>query len=336
MENPMPFPIDRLRRLRRTKALRRFVAETRLSRESLVQPLFICEGSGVEKPISSLPGQFQLSVDRAAEHAKRIFDAGVPAVLLFGIPGEKDAEGSGADDPEGVVALAVRAIREATPEMIIIGDVCLCEFTDHGHCGILTDPKDPKERTVDNDATLERLASESVMLAEAGCTIVAPSAMADGQVEAIRDALDEAGQEDIPILSYAAKYASSFYGPFREAAESTPAFGDRRSYQMNPANTREAMREVELDLEEGADLIMVKPGLPYLDIISRVRDEYDVPVAAYQVSGEYAMLEAAAANGWIDGDQALIESLHCLHRAGADILISYGAERAAALIEKGL
>ena len=332
----MPFPIDRLRRMRRNGALRRFVAETRLSRESLVQPLFIVEGTGVEKPISSLPGQAQLSVDRAAEQAKRVFDAGVPAVLLFGIPGEKDAEGSGADDPEGVVALAVQAIREATPEMIIIGDVCLCEFTDHGHCGILTDPKDPKERTVDNDATLERLASEAVMLAEAGCTIVAPSAMADGQVEAIRDALDEAGQEDIPILSYAAKYASSFYGPFREAAESTPAFGDRRSYQMNPANTREAMREVELDLEEGADMVMVKPGLPYLDIISRVRDEFDVPVAAYQVSGEYARLEAAASNGWIDGDQALIESLQCLHRAGADILISYGAERAAALIEKGL
>ena len=330
----MSFPMERMRRLRRTPALRRWVAETRLSRHSLVQPLFICEGSGVDRPIASLPGQSHLSFDRAAERAKRIFDAGVPAVLLFGIPAEKDAIGSGADDPEGVVAEAVRAIRRATPEMIIIGDVCLCEFTDHGHCGVLGETGTNGERIVDNDATLERLASEALMLAEAGCDVVAPSAMADGQVEAIRDTLDEQGLESVSVLSYAAKYASSFYGPFREAAQSTPAFGDRRAYQMDPSNAREALREVELDLEEGADIVMVKPGLPYLDIISIVRAEFEVPIAAYQVSGEYAMLEAAAEKGWIDGDAALIESLQCLHRAGADILITYGAERAAALIEK--
>jgi porphobilinogen synthase len=330
----MSFPIERMRRLRRTPALRRWVAETRLSRHSLVQPLFVCEGSGVERPISSLPGQAQLSFDRAAERSKQIFDAGVPAVLLFGIPAEKDATGSGADDPEGVVAEAVRAIRQASPEMIIIGDVCLCEFTDHGHCGILTEPDRSGERTVDNDVTLERLASESVMLADAGCDIIAPSAMADGQVGAIRDALDDSGHDPVGILSYAAKYASSFYGPFREAAESTPAFGDRRSYQMDPANAREAMREVELDLDEGADLIMIKPALPYLDVVSRVRDEFDVPIAAYHVSGEYAMIEAAAEKGWIDGDAALLESLQCIHRAGADIIITYGAERASATLER--
>jgi porphobilinogen synthase len=307
----MSFPMERMRRLRRTPALRRWVAETRLSRHSLVQPLFITEGSGVERPIPSLPGQSQLSFDRAAERARRVFDSGVPAVLLFGIPAEKDARGSSADDPDGVVAEAVRAIRRATPEMIIIGDVCLCEFTDHGHCGVLTDPDARGERTVDNDATLERLASEALVLAEAGCDVVAPSAMADGQVEAIRDALDMAGLEEVSILSYSAKYASSFYGPFREAAES------------------------ELDLEEGADIIMVKPGLPYLDVISRLRDELDAPIAAYHVSGEYAMLQAAAERGWIDGDRALYESLQCLHRAGAEILITYGAERAAALIDGG-
>ena len=329
----MSFPMERMRRLRRTPALRRWVAETRLSRHSLVQPLFITEGSGVERPIPSLPGQSQLSFDRAAERARRVFDSGVPAVLLFGIPAEKDARGSSADDPDGVVAEAVRAIRRATPEMIIIGDVCLCEFTDHGHCGVLTDPDARGERTVDNDATLERLASEALVLAEAGCDVVAPSAMADGQVEAIRDALDMAGLEEVSILSYSAKYASSFYGPFREAAESEPAFGDRRAYQMDPSNAREALREAELDLEEGADIIMVKPGLPYLDVISRLRDELDAPIAAYHVSGEYAMLQAAAERGWIDGDRALYESLQCLHRAGAEILITYGAERAAALID---
>ena len=331
----MSFPIERMRRLRRTPALRRWVAETRLSRHSLVQPLFVCEGSNVERPIASMPGQSQLSFDRAAERAKRIFDAGVPAVLLFGIPGEKDATGSGADDPEGVVPEAIRAIRQATPEMIIIGDVCLCEYTDHGHCGILTELNISGERTVDNDATLERLASEAIVLADAGCDVVAPSAMADGQVEVIRDALDEASHESIAILSYAAKYASSFYGPFRDAAESVPQFGDRRSYQMDPPNIREAMREVELDLEEGADMIMVKPGLPYLDIVSMVSGEYDVPVAAYHVSGEYAMIQAAAEKGWIDGDAALFESMQCLHRAGADILITYGAEKVAELLEKG-
>ncbi len=329
----MSFPIERMRRLRRTPTLRSWVAETRLSRQSLVQPLFVCEGSGVERPISSLPGQAQLSFDRAAERSKRIYDRGISAVLLFGIPGEKDAIGSGADDPEGVVAEAVRAIRQACPEMIVIGDVCLCEFTDHGHCGILTAPDSNGRRDVDNDATLERLASESIMLADAGCDVVAPSAMADGQVEVIRDALDQANHDSVAIMSYAAKYASSFYGPFREAAESTPAFGDRRGYQMDPANMREAMREVELDVEEGADIIMVKPGLPYLDIISMVRTEHDLPVAAYQVSGEYAMIEAAAEKGWIDGDAALYESLQCIHRAGADIIITYGAERVAALLE---
>jgi porphobilinogen synthase len=328
----MSFPIERLRRLRRTPALRRWVAESRLSRHSLVQPLFVCEGSGVERPIASLPGQAQLSFDRAAERARRVHDAGVPAVLLFGLPAEKDAEGSAADDPEGVVAEAVRAIRRAAPELIIIGDVCLCEFTDHGHCGVLEEGEE-EEPAIDNDATLDRLASEAVMLADAGCDIVAPSAMADGQVEAIREALDEAGHVEVAILSYAAKYASSFYGPFREAAGSAPAFGDRRAYQLDPANAREALREVELDLEEGADIVMVKPALPYLDIVSRVRDEFDVPVAAYHVSGEYAMLEAAAAKGWLDGEAALLESLRCIHRAGADIIITYGAERIAPRLE---
>ncbi len=329
----MSFPMERMRRLRRTPALRRWVAETRLSRHSLVQPLFVCEGSGIERPIASMPGQAQLSFDRVAERAKRLAGAGVPAVLLFGIPAEKDGTGSGADDPEGVVAEAVRAVRRAVPEMIVIGDVCLCEFTDHGHCGVLGEPDEAGGQTVDNDATLERLASEAVMLADAGCDIVAPSAMADGQVEAIRDALDDFGHAHVAILSYSAKYASSFYGPFRDAADNAPAFGDRRDYQLDPRNAREAIREVELDLQEGADIVMVKPALPYLDIVSKLREEFEVPIAAYHVSGEYAMIEAAAEKGWIDGDAALLESLRCIHRAGADIIITYGAERIAGALE---
>lgn len=325
----MPFPIHRSRRLRRNARLREWVAETRLSVKSLVQPLFVCPGKDVERPIPSLHGQAQLSPDKAAHKAATLFDVGVPAVILFGIPAAKDPRGSEAYDPRGVVPTAVRALKKQVPELLILGDVCLCEFTDHAHCGVLTEPDAAGQVEVDNDATIELLGQESVVLADAGCDLVAPSAMADGQVEAIRVALDDAGHDQLPILAYSAKYASSFYGPFRDAAENTPAFGDRRAYQMDPGNAREALREVALDVDEGADIIMVKPALPYLDIIVRIREAFDLPVAAYHVSGEYAMVEAAGSKGWIDADAALIESLTCIHRAGADIIITYGAERVA-------
>ncbi|MCL4685399.1 porphobilinogen synthase [Myxococcota bacterium] len=320
----MSFPDVRLRRLRRSEPLRRLVRETRLEREDLVLPLFAVEGRRVRQPVSSMPGVERLSVDEVAEECRRVVDLGLPAVILFGVPAAKDARGSGADDPGGIVQRAVEAAKRAAPELCVITDVCLCEYTDHGHCGLL----DGEE--VANDPSLDRLAATAVSHARAGADVVAPSDMMDGRVAAIRRALDAANFASLPILSYAAKYASAFYGPFREAAESTPAFGDRRGYQMDPSNRREALREMELDLAEGADALMVKPALPYLDVLADARRRFDVPLAAYQVSGEYAMLMAAAANGWIDGPRAMHETLISIKRAGADFILSYAAKDLAA------
>jgi porphobilinogen synthase len=314
------FPAYRPRRMRRTDALRRLVRETRVVAEQLVQPLFVVPGTNVERPVGAMPGVAQLSVDRAAEESRRLADAGVPAVLLFGVPETKDERGSGAVTPDGIIPRALAAIRRAAPELVLITDVCLCEYTDHGHCGLLRDGD------VDNDPTLELLAAEALAHARAGADVVAPSDMMDGRVGAIRRTLDAGGFSHLPILSYAAKFASAFYGPFREAAESTPAFGDRRGYQMDPANGDEALREVALDLEEGADMVMVKPALPYLDVIRRVKERFGYPVAAYQVSGEYAMIKAAAANGWIDEARAVDETLTAIRRAGADVVITYFAK----------
>ena len=313
------FPAYRPRRLRRSEALRRLVRETRVTVEQLVQPLFVVPGRGVERPVGSMPGIAQLSVDRAAEDCRRLADLGVPAVILFGIPEHKDARGSGATDPDGIIPRALRAIRHAVPGLLLITDVCLCEYTDHGHCGVVRDGD------VDNDPTLELLAVEAVAHARAGADVIAPSDMMDGRVGAIRRGLDAAGFAHLPIMSYAAKFASAFYGPFREAAESAPQFGDRRSYQMDPANAEEAMREVALDIEEGADIVLVKPALPNLDIVRRVKERFGYPVAAYQVSGEYAMVKAAAARGWLDEARAVAESLTAIRRAGADIVITYFA-----------
>ncbi len=320
----MSFPTVRPRRLRRTETLRRMVRETRLSRENLVLPLFVVEGAGVREPVASMPGVFRYSVDALVDEAKRVHDLGIPAVILFGIPAEKDARGSGADAPGGVVQRAISGIKRAVPELCVISDVCLCEYTDHGHCGVV------EGEQVRNDPTLERLASAALSHARAGADVVAPSDMMDGRVSAIRRALDGSGFEEVAILSYAAKYASAYYGPFREAAESAPAFGDRRSYQMDPPNRREALREMRLDLSEGADALMVKPALPYLDVLVEARREFDVPLAAYHVSGEYAMIQAAAARGWIDGPRALDEALVSIKRAGADLILTYGAKEAAA------
>jgi porphobilinogen synthase len=306
--------------MRRRDALRRLVRETHVVAEQLVQPLFVVPGTRVEKPVASMPGVAQLSVDRTAEECRRLVDVGVSSVLLFGIPETKDAQGSGAVAADGIIPRALAAIRRATPELLLITDVCLCEYTDHGHCGVLRDGD------VDNDPTLEILAAEALAHARAGADIVAPSDMMDGRVGAIRRALDGAGFTHLPILSYAAKFASGFYGPFRDAAESTPAFGDRRGYQMDPANVEEALREVALDVEEGADMVMVKPALPYLDVIRRVKERFGYPVAAYQVSGEYAMIKAAAANGWIDEARAIDETLTAIRRAGADVVITYFAK----------
>ncbi|HTG33771.1 MAG TPA: porphobilinogen synthase [Thermoanaerobaculia bacterium] len=325
----MSFPETRLRRFRRTPTLRRLVRETRLSPDDLVLPLFACPGEGVAKPISSMPGVFQHSVDRLTETAREAFAEGVRAVLLFGIPEFKDAEGSAAWAPDGIVQQALRALTTEVPGLVKIADVCFCEYTDHGHCGVL----DGHE--VDNDATLANLARQSVSLAAAGADVIAPSDMMDGRVGAIRRALDAAGFASTPILAYAAKFASGFYGPFREAAESTPQFGDRRAYQMDPANGREAMREAELDFEEGADMLMVKPALPYLDILAEMRRRFDLPLAAYHVSGEYAMLKAAAERGWIDYDRVMMESLLAIRRAGADLIITYAAREAARLLGSG-
>jgi porphobilinogen synthase len=313
------YPAYRPRRLRRSEALRRMVRETRVVTEQLVQPLFVVPGTGVDKPIESMPGIAQQSADRAAEECRRLADVGVPAVLLFGIPESKDARGSAATASDGIIPRALEAIRRAAPGLVLITDVCLCEYTDHGHCGVL------HEGEVDNDATLPLLAAEAVAHARAGADLVAPSDMMDGRVAAIRHALDEAGFGRLPIMSYAAKFASALYGPFRDAAESTPQFGDRRGYQMDAANAEEALREVALDVEEGADIVMVKPALHYLDLIHRVKERFGYPVAAYHVSGEYAMVKAAAARGWLDEERIVDETLLAIRRAGADIIITYFA-----------
>jgi len=315
--------IDRLRRLRRTEALRRLVRETRLSPEGFVYPLFVVSGSGVRNAIPSMPGQHQLSLDQLPAEAAELRSLGIPAVLLFGIPPAKDEQGSGAYAGDGIVQQAVRALKQADAELLVITDVCLCEYTSHGHCGVV------KEGEVDNDATLPLLARTALSQAQAGADVVAPSAMMDGQVAAIRQALDEGGFPYIPIMAYAAKYASAFYGPFREAAESAPQFGDRRGYQMDPPNAREALQEIEEDIAEGADIVMVKPALAYLDVLARARERFDLPLAAYNVSGEYAMIKAAAANGWLDERRVTLEVLTAIKRAGADIIITYHAKEAA-------
>jgi porphobilinogen synthase len=319
--------IQRPRRLRRTPALRRMVRETTLSVDHLIAPLFIAAGSDIVRPIRSMPGHAQLSVDQLDLEINEIAELQIPAVLLFGIPAHKDPIGSSGWDPNGPVPQAIRAIKQRAPQLTVIADVCVCEYTSHGHCGILAEA--PGSGDVLNDPTLDILARCAVAYADAGADIVAPSAMMDGQVAAIRSALDAAGHTQVAILSYAAKFASAFYGPFREAAESTPAFGDRRAYQMDPANGREALREVDLDVTEGADMIMVKPAGAYLDIISAVRQRYHLPLAAYQVSGEYAMIKAAAQLGWLDERRAALESLIAIRRAGADMIITYFAKDAA-------
>jgi porphobilinogen synthase len=315
----MSFPVTRMRRLRRNETLRGMVRENRLAREDLILPLFVVEGSGVREAVASMPGVYRHSVDQVVLEAKRVADLGVPGVILFGIPNDKDARGSGADDPDGIVQRASRAIADSLPSLCVITDVCLCEYTDHGHCGLL----DGEE--VDNDASLERLARTAVSHARAGASIVAPSDMMDGRVAAIRRELDANGFEEVAILSYAAKYASAFYGPFREAAESTPEFGDRRGYQMDPPNRREALREMRLDLEEGADMLMVKPAMAYLDILADARREFEVPLAAYHVSGEYSMIKAAGERGWLDAERAMEEALVSIKRAGADLILTYAA-----------
>jgi porphobilinogen synthase len=302
------------------------IRETKVSVDDLVYPLFTISGKDVKKPISSMSGNFQMSIDHLVKEVQKIKEAGIPAVLLFGIPEKKDETASGAFIKDGIIQQAVKRIKDRVPDIVVITDVCLCEYTSHGHCGML------EKNDVDNDTTLEVLAETALSHARAGADMVAPSAMMDGQVGAIREALDEAGYENLPIMAYSAKYASCFYGPFREAAESTPKFGDRKSYQMDPANADEAIREISLDVEEGADIIMVKPALPYLDIIRRAREEFDLPIAAYNVSGEFAMIKAAAKLGWIDGEKAMMESLTSIKRAGADIIITYFAPEAAKLL----
>jgi porphobilinogen synthase len=316
----MPFPINRPRRLRRTETIRRMVRETRLSADDLILPMFVCAGRGVKKAVASMPGVAQMSVDNVVAEAREIWAAGVPAVILFGIPERKDALGSEAWNDDGEVQRAIREIKERVPGLIVITDVCMCEYADHGHCGALSG------NDVDNDATLELLTRSALSHARAGADIVAPSDMMDGRVGAIRTALDSSGFSHVAIMAYSAKFASAFYGPFREAAESAPKFGDRRSYQMDPPNGDEAMREVALDLEEGADIVMVKPALPYLDLILRVKQEFNAPVAAYNVSGEYSMIRAAGINGWIDEERATMEVLTSIKRAGADLILTYFAK----------
>jgi porphobilinogen synthase len=305
--------------LRRTEGVRRLVRETRVTTDDLVLPLFIVPGYGVERPVGSMPGVAQRSADRVVDACREAYDLGIPAVILFGVPEHKDAKATSAHDDNGVVQQALRAIRTAVPEMVLITDVCCCEYTDHGHCGIVS------RGQVDNDATLPVLAQIAVSHAQAGADMVAPSDMMDGRIGAVREALDENDFSDVAILAYAAKYASAFYGPFRDAAESAPQFGDRRGYQMDAANAQEALREVELDIDEGADIVMVKPALAYLDVIRRVKDQFDCPVAAYNVSGEYAMVKAAAANGWVDESRVVDELLTSIRRAGADVILSYFA-----------
>jgi porphobilinogen synthase len=317
------FPIHRPRRLRRNDALRGFVRETRLSASGMVYPMFACPGTNVRKEVSSMPGIYQQSVDQIVEECHEVAGLGIPAVILFGLPEHKDELGTEAADAHGAVQRAIEAIRKAKVNLLVIADVCLCEYTSHGHCGVM------KDGDVLNDPTLVLLADAALSHARAGADLVAPSDMMDGRVAAIRQRLDENNFEDVAILSYAAKYCSSFYGPFREAAQSSPQSGDRRSYQMDPANAREALREVALDLEEGADIIMVKPALPYLDVVQRVRERFDVPLGAYNVSGEYSMVKAAARNGWIDEKRVVLEILTAIQRAGADIILTYHAKDAA-------
>ncbi|MEN6638794.1 MAG: porphobilinogen synthase [Smithella sp.] len=324
----MQFPEYRARRLRKNENFRRLIRETKLSVDDLVYPLFAVTGKSVKKPITSMPGQFQLSVDYIAKEAQKARDLGIPAVLLFGIPAKKDEMATGAFAKDGIVQQAVKRIKNEVPDLLVITDVCLCEYTSHGHCGML------EKDNVQNDETLEVLAETALSHTRAGADMVAPSAMMDGQVAAIREALDENAFEDVPIMAYAAKYASSFYGPFREAAESAPQFGDRKAYQMDPANADEAIRELSLDVNEGADIIMVKPALAYLDIICRAKQEFDLPVAAYNVSGEYSMIKAAGQLGWLDEERAMIESLTAIKRAGADIIITYFAPDVAQLLNK--
>jgi len=324
----MQFPEYRARRLRKNENFRRLIRETKLSVDDMVYPLFAAPGKNFKKPISSMPGQFQLSVDNIAKEAQKACESGIPALLLFGIPPKKDAMATGAFAKDGIVQQAVKRIKNEVPDILVITDVCLCEYTSHGHCGML------EKDAVLNDETLEVLAETALSHARAGADMVAPSAMMDGQVAAIREALDENAFENIPIMAYAAKYSSSFYGPFREAAESAPQFGDRKAYQMDPANADEAIREMSLDVGEGADIIMVKPALAYLDIICRAKQEFDLPVAAYNVSGEYSMIKAAAQLGWLDEEKAMLESLTAIKRAGADIIITYFAPQVAKLLNK--
>jgi porphobilinogen synthase len=316
-----------MRRLRRTPGLRDLVRETELEPGHLIQPLFVVAGEGVREPVDSMPGVERFSINELVAEASELLAVGIKSVILFGIPAAKDESGSGAYDNEGVVQLAIRALKEAHPELTVITDVCLCEYTSHGHCGFVRDGE------VDNDITVELLAKTAISHAEAGADVVAPSDMMDGRIGMIRHQLDEEGHPEVPIIAYSAKYASAFYGPFREAAESTPEFGDRRGYQMNPANVREALREVRLDVSEGADMVMVKPALPYLDVIRAVREDVDLPIAAYQVSGEYSMLKAAAANGWIDERSAALEALTAIRRAGADVILTYFAKEAAGWLQ---
>ena len=322
----MKFPEYRARRTRRTPTLRNMVRETQLAVDDFIYPLFCVEGNDVCKPISSMPGVCQLSIDRLAAEAREIWLLGIPAVILFGIPDSKDAEGSEGTNEHGIIPRAIRAIKHAVPELIVVTDVCMCEYTDHGHCGVI------RGEEVINDPTLQLLARQAVAHARAGADIIAPSDMMDGRVAAIRRALDTEGFDQLPIMSYAVKYASAFYGPFREAAESAPQFGDRRSYQMDPANRREALREAQLDVNENADFLMVKPAMAYLDILRDLRERFDLPLVAYNVSGEFAMLKAAAQQGWIDHDKVMLELLTGMKRAGADLIITYHAKEAARLL----
>ena len=344
----MAFPVTRLRRLRQSEALRSMVRETRLTPDSLVYPLFVCPGEGVRKPIGSMPGVFNLSVDQAVKEARETHSLGIPAVILFGLPESKDEQGSGAWADDGIVQRAIRAIKRDVPRLLVFGDVCLCEYTSHGHCGVVKKSATSgtsqsagrgaaasqavEQYEIENDSTLDLLARTAVSQARAGADLIAPSDMMDGRVAAIRAALDSVNYKNVPILSYAAKFASGFYGPFREAADSAPQFGDRRSYQMDGANLREAMREIQTDLDEGADMIMVKPAMPYLDVIAEARKRFDIPLAAYQVSGEYAMIQAAAQNGWLDRERVMLESLLSIRRAGAGTILTYFAKEAAKLI----
>jgi porphobilinogen synthase len=325
---PPDYLIERPRRLRKTPAIRKLVRETSLSRDDFILPLFVVEGSGVRTEVKSMPGVFRESIDRVVETCMQAEQLGIPGIILFGVPDKKDPEGHYAWSPDGIVQRTLELVERAAPGLLRIADLCFCEYTDHGHCGVLTPDGD-----VDNDATLENLELQAVALADAGAQVVAPSGMMDGMVASIRAALDEANHPDAAILSYAVKYASGFYGPFRDAADSAPAFGDRNTYQMDPSNGREALKEAAIDVDQGADMLMVKPAMPYLDIVRRVKDKFDIPLAAYQVSGEYAMIKAAVKNGWLDEERVMRESLTCIKRAGADFILTYYAREMARLLK---